>query len=145
MNSMNIRPAGINDKQEIFGLVCLLEETDIPADDFDKIYSANLNNNNVFYFVSTSDNRITGFISLHIQNLLHHWGKVAEIQELCVEPEFRSKGTGKILLEKAITTAKENNCVLIELAASQRREKAHAFYLKNGFKNSHFKFTLDLK
>jgi len=145
MNPVNIRPAAPTDEKEIYKLVCLLEETEIPFSPFSYIFSKNLNDSSVCYFISEEKNVITGFISLHIQHLLHHWGKVAEIQELSVFPEFRNKGTGKLLLEKAIKTATENNCELIELAASQRRIKAHEFYLKNGFKNSHFKFTMTLK
>lgn len=145
MNSVNIRPALNSEFSEIHKLICLLEETEIPADLFASVFTKNLNDTTIFYFVSEENKRITGFISIHIQHLLHHWGKVAEIQELCVYPEYRNNGTGNLLLKKAINIARENDCELIELAASRRREKAHRFYLKNGFNNSHFKFTMPLK
>lgn len=144
-NKSSIRRAEQKDKIEIYELICLLEDIRIPPDLFDPIFEKNLADSSIFYFVSEHDLKITGFMSLHIQHLLHHWGKVAEIQELCVQTDDRNKGTGKMLLETAIKTAKENGCELIELAANNKRTKAHGFYSKNGFNNSHFKFTLPLK
>lgn len=144
-NNSSIRKAELKDKNEIYELICLLEDTKITGDLFHSIFEKNLSDKNIFYFVSEHNFKISGFISLHIQHLLHHWGKVAEIQELYVQTEDRNNGIGKMLLETAIKTAKENNCELIELSANKTRTKAHEFYLKNGFNNSHFKFTLPLK
>ncbi|MFZ5552667.1 MAG: GNAT family N-acetyltransferase [Bacteroidota bacterium] len=144
-NNTVIRKAVASDAGEIHRLTQELEQTSVPVEIFTEVFFTNLGNKSIFYFVSEENGVITGFVSLHIQVLLHHWGRVAEIQELVVHPGFRNRETGKRLLETAVQTARDQHCELIELAANIRREKAHAFYLKNGFFKTHFKFTFALK
>ena len=85
-----------------------------------------------------------GFVSLHIQELLHHQKRVAEVQELCVDEKFTGMGFGKLMLDKAIQEAEKQNCEIIELAASNKRVEAHRFYEREGWERSHFKFTRKL-
>jgi len=76
---------------------------------------------------------------------LHHTGKVATIEELIVSTLHRSNGIGKTLLDHAISYAKKSDCEVIELTSNFSRERAHNFYMKNGFKKGSFKFKLELK
>ncbi len=142
--NVHLRNAIINDAGQIYVLICQLENKTMDRAYFDRTFEQNLQSPEIFYRVLEGNERIIGFVSMHIQNLLHHEGKVAEVQELCVEENYRNRGFGKILLEEAILEAKRRNCELIELAANNKREDAHRFYEREGWERSHFKFTRKL-
>jgi len=71
--------------------------------------------------------------------------KVAEIQEIVVSKYYQGQGIGKMLFNRLKEIAVENKCVLLEVCCNQIREKSHEFYLKQNMKNSHYKFTLNLR
>jgi PhnO protein len=95
-------------------------------------------------FVISSEEKPCGFLGINILPQLHHNGKVAEILELVILPDFRNRQIGKEALDFAQHFAREKECVFIELATGQKRVDAQRFYQKNGFQNSHFKLTMEL-
>jgi GNAT superfamily N-acetyltransferase len=56
------------------------------------------------------------------------------LDELVVDNNYRGKGYGTKLLEYLENQAKELNVSGIGLLSGIKREKAHEFYIKNGFK-----------
>lgn len=56
-----------------------------------------------------------------------------EIEGLVVEDEYRSNGVGAMLLARAEQWAKANGCTTVRLLANILRERAHTFYLDNGY------------
>ncbi|WP_428026669.1 GNAT family N-acetyltransferase [Arcobacter sp.] len=142
---MNIRLAKINDLKDIYDLICDMESTQLDYKKFEQIFIKYLNNENFYSIVAQDDDLIVGCLNLRVEYQLHHVEKIAEIMELAVKNEYRSKGVGKKLLDKANKISKENNCLQIEVCCNQIREKAHKFYQREGMKNTHFKFTMDLK
>lgn len=140
----NIRKADINDEIQLHKLIMELEEMDIDKDLFSTIFKTNLSNPNIYYLVYEEDGKILGFISLHLQYLLHHTSIVAEVQELVVAGFARKRGIGKLLFQRAIEISKENNCTLLEVACNQKRTESHKFYYAVGMNNSHFRFSLPL-
>lgn len=69
-----------------------------------------------------------------------------QIRALAVNENMRGKSFGKALLEEAKIWAKNSNASTIYLSANISRDRAHAFYLKNGFtktKTSYF-FEMNL-
>ena len=142
---MSIRKALAADEEIIYRLINELEQTVFDRDLFSGVFRNNLSDTNIYYFVFEEHKIIKGLISLHIQNLLHHCGPVAEIQESCVFQEYRNQHIGNMLIQAAIDKAKELDCCLIEVACNRKRSQAHLFYMQNGFDATHFKFTLELK
>ncbi len=59
------------------------------------------------------------------------------IESVHVAPDWRSKGVGKQLLEFIMAQAAEQNCCRLQLTSDLRRQQAHRFYEKLGFKHSH--------
>ena len=55
--------------------------------------------------------------------LIHNFGKVAHIEDVIVHTEFRGKGLGKLLLDKCIEIAKQNECYKIILDCSDNNCK----------------------
>jgi PhnO protein len=139
-----LREATVIDKEQIYGLIVALEGTDIDAKGFSDIYNSNLSNPLVYYYVYERDNIILGFVSIHVQKLLHHIANIAEIQELIVAETTRQHGIGKLLFQKAKEVGAENGCMQLEVCCNQKRLLSHKFYLSQGMTNNHYKFCLPL-
>ncbi len=137
-----LREATINDKEQIYSLIVVLEEINIDIKCFTDIYDTNLLNPYIFYFVYEKENIILGFISIHVQKLLHHTANIAEIQELIVHETARHLGIGKLLFQKAKDVATENDCEQLEVCCNQKRLFSHKFYQTQGMTNNHYKFCL---
>jgi len=59
--------------------------------------------------------------------------KYVEIENIGVDPNYRSQGIGHLLVEKAGQWAKENGATKLYVAAYFQNNKAINFYKKNGF------------
>jgi GNAT superfamily N-acetyltransferase len=68
----------------------------------------------------------------------------AQIEGVRVARERRGAGIGEALLRHAIALAKREGCGLAQLTTDRRREEAHRFYERLGFKASHLGMKLDL-
>ncbi len=141
---MQINICTITDVYDVYYLICELEETQFDFKKFKKIFNDKLENEKNYFILAKNDNNAIGFLNLSIDYQLHHKNKVATIEELIVSYKFRNNGIGKLLINNAIKYAKNNNCELIELTSNFSREKAHNFYIKNGFKKISYKFKMDL-
>ena len=95
-------------------------------------------------FISKDNDRITGYLVLSITYQMHHCGKVAEVVELCVDNDFQNRKIGTDLLNHAMTYAKLQGCVNMDITTNQKRKDAHRFYRRNGLNNTHYKFTKQL-
>lgn len=142
---MKLRSALIDDLKNIYTLICKLEESNIDIQEFSQIYLDNLADQNVHYIVAEDKGKLIGFISLHIQKLLHHVGKISEIQELFVVESYRRLGIGNKLLNEAKQVSLKNGCIQIEVCCDRKRAISHLFYLSQSMKKTHYKFTCDLK
>ena len=143
-NYMTVRKCLEKDVEEIHILLNELENTTFSLKTFTTIYLDKIVNPNNHYFVYCIDNKIVGFISLNIEQKLHHHDKVCTIEELVIHPEYRNQKIGGKLLTHGINTAKDNNCEIIELTSNIRRTKAHSFYLQHGFTKDSYKFSRKL-
>lgn len=131
--------------KDIYYLLCELEHIELDKTSFEEIFRKNVVNPDIHYLLAMDNQNIIGFASLHIQHLLHHVAKVAEIQEIVVGKYYQGQGTGQMLFNRLKEIATENECALLEVCCNQIREKSHEFYLKQNMKNSHYKFTLNLR
>lgn len=100
--SLLTRKATLTDTPSVYRLICALEDTHFAEISFNKLYQENLAVNHVEYFVAEIDGQVVGFASVHINLLLHHCGKVAEIQELVVNDQYRNQQIGRQLVQHII-------------------------------------------
>lgn len=145
LNAVTIRLATAEDFETIFHFINLLEETVFEKSAQKVLFTANIANPDVIYLLAVTENQIVGFLSCHIQNLLHHGGKVGEIQEMFVAENARSLGAGKELIDALKTMAKAKNVLQLEVTSSFKREAAHRFYERENFNFTHKKFVHLLK
>ena len=142
MTEIIIRIAEKKDMLTVYEQICELEEFVFDINAFQNIFFNNIADENILYFVAEDKiGNCLGFISCHIQYLLHHCGKVAEIQELFVKREFRGKGIGKKLIMHIEQLLKALDCISFEVTAQNKRIETHEFYKRNGFESTHIKFT----
>jgi (aminoalkyl)phosphonate N-acetyltransferase len=140
-----IRPAEEKDILRIYHFICLLEEINFDYAAFEIIFRKNITNKDNYYLVAESANDgLIGFISCHTQYLLHHCGKVAEIQELYIDDKYRQMGIGRDLLNKTEKEFIQKDCISFEVTAQNKREATHRFYESAGFACTHKKFVKPL-
>jgi GNAT superfamily N-acetyltransferase len=95
--------------------------------------------NNPFEYsvvAENDENKIVGFLSIHVVPQIALEGDFARISYFCVDENFRSCKIGKQLEEYCEKIAKENNCDRIEVHCHSRRERAHEFYFRQGYEES---------
>ena len=137
-----IRKAVGSDLDIVYRFLCELGNEELDFETFKTIYTENSSNPNFLYLVSETENVVSGFISFHVQSLLHHSGLVGEIQEFYVDAEFRGNQIGKQLMNEVKAYAKSHNLKSVEVTSGKRRVENVMVYEKLGFKLSHNKFTI---
>lgn len=86
--------------------------------------------------IAEHGNTVLGFLSLHFIPQLALAGDFARISYFCIAEGERSKGAGQQLLQHAERLAREHACDRMEVHCHQRREKANAFYAREGYGES---------
>jgi len=80
-------------------------------------------------FGAEVDGRVVGWMTLGMES----WNNRLRIHEILVLEEYRRKGIGKLLLNKAKQIARQKNCRAIVLETQTNNVGAIAFYKKQGF------------
>lgn len=129
---ISIKRAKLTDVDKVFDFIVELENEIFDKNRFKRIYRNNLSIKSNIYLLAW-DREPVGYLSCHVQSLLHHCGSIAEIQEMYVVPEKRGQGIGKLLLDKLKEIAGRKNILQIELTSNIRRRRAHKFYYREHF------------
>ncbi|MCE6991726.1 GNAT family N-acetyltransferase [Dyadobacter sp. CY323] len=138
---VTIREVTIADRDTAYRMICGLEDLLLNREGFDFVFDKNIENPNIRYFLGELSGKPVGMVSCHIQPLLHHAALVSEIQEMYVEPEFRSLKIGKALIARVVDFAKSAGAIQMEVTSRNIREHAHRFYQREGFEKSHVKLV----
>ncbi|EBY6826054.1 aminoalkylphosphonate N-acetyltransferase [Salmonella enterica subsp. enterica serovar Leatherhead] len=141
MSVCELRHATTEDTDSVYALICELLKNELDYQAFRDGFAANLLDPNVHYRLALRNGEIVGMISLHMQFHLHHANWIGEIQELVVLPQMRGQKVGSQLLAWAEEEARQAGAELTELSTNIKRRDAHRFYLREGYKQSHFRFT----
>ena len=142
--NITIRKATSDDLESIYILICELEEQHLDGELFEITFLKNINDPDIHYLVAVLNNRIVGFVSLHVQHILHHSKPTCELQELNIKPELRGSGIGALLMKETERIANELNLEEIELTTKIHRDRAQSFYKKLGYTHTHNKFVKKL-
>lgn len=140
-NTCTIRHALSDDAPVVYGFICDLEESSFDEELFRTYFTANCTSVDIIYLVTVSGTEVVGFLSCHSQILLHHLGRVYEIQEMYVHSEYRSGEIGKQLLDYLEAELSNVQYEVLEVTSNVKRTDTHRFYLRNGFRQTHSKFT----
>lgn len=131
---ISIRKATLADSNQLISLVEQLgyklnEET------MKKNINAYIQLPNRELIVAEMDGNVIGCLALDLLPTFHAEEKQMRIISLVVDQLCRGKGIGRLLLHAAEDIAKKEQCWMIELTSSSRREKdgTHAFYINEGY------------
>lgn len=141
MSDLQIRAATWIDAPIIYAFVCALEECIIDQTAFLAVFRHNLADPAVHYLVAERSGEVVGFVSCHVQQLLHHGGKVAEIQELFVRPDARNQRVGQRLVQAIYTLATHEQFINLEVTTNQKRTDTIRFYERESFSHTHVKLV----
>lgn len=144
-SGLTIRIATETDAPIIYDFLCALEETTLDQESFNTVFYRNIANPLVHYLVAEIQGEVVGFVSCHVQYLLHHTGKVGEIQELFVRPELRNQRIGHQLVAALVELATNENFVNLEVTTNQKRVDTIRFYERESFTRTHVKLVKPLQ
>jgi GNAT superfamily N-acetyltransferase len=90
------------------------------------------------------DGRLVGICTAYQDIHSVRFGYRAWIEDLAVDPEHRSQGVGKALLDAAKAWARERGATHLELDSAETRTDAHRFYEREGAQYRAFSFGWEL-
>lgn len=140
--NIKIRKIQTQDLDFVYKSICELENEVLDFETFKTIFIENISNPNYLYLLAENENESLGFITFHIQNLLHHCGLVGEIQEFFIDKNHRGKGVGRKLVGEIIHFSEQNKLKSIEVTTNKKRVENVLIYENLGFTLSHNKFTI---
>jgi ribosomal protein S18 acetylase RimI-like enzyme len=79
-----------------------------------------------------------------VAGLSRQGAKRAIIESVRVSSKLRGQNVGTALMKEAIAQSRTAGCKLVQLTSDKRRTRAHLFYRRLGFEQSHVGFKLDL-
>ena len=83
--------------------------------------------------VAADGDDLVGVCTLTYQPSIRTLGIYGIIQEMYVKPEFRSNALGEGMIEKALSTAEQAGCLIVELSTPPDGKRAESFYRRLGF------------
>ncbi|MBL7683677.1 MAG: GNAT family N-acetyltransferase [Flavipsychrobacter sp.] len=141
MYEVVIRRAEPADVFVVYNMLCSLSQKEHDKLRFEKCYERNVSDERIIYMIAEVNGEPSGFISCHSQQLLHHSGTAYEIQEMYIDEAYRGNGVGKKMVAAVHSQIEPTEYDVFEVTSSNWREEAHAFYMNNGFVQTHMKFT----
>lgn len=96
-------------------------------------------------YVAIENDKMVGFLSIVFYKTFLHKGGTALINELIVAESHRNKGIGKMLIEKAIQSAKIRGMDEIEVGTEISNIQAQNFYKNAGFNEEHILLGIEFK
>jgi len=86
------------------------------------------------------DSKILGWVYLYLIYNSQHKKPYGFLEDIYVEPRWRSQGLGNRLLESAIREAEKRGCYKILALSRKSRPEIHKWYERHGFKNYGIEF-----
>jgi ribosomal protein S18 acetylase RimI-like enzyme len=88
--------------------------------------------------VGEKDGKVVAYLQVTFINCLSRKGAMrALIEGVRVATPDRGSAIGEALVHHAIALAKDAGCRMVQLTSDKRRTRAHEFYRRLGFVNSH--------
>ena len=135
--SENIRLIRKDELYELLSLYKHLHDDDPDVNgntELEGLWTDICNDSNIYYIVAESDGKVVSTCTLAIiKNLTRNLRPYGLIENVVTHPDYRQKGLGTKVLNKAVEIANKNNCYKIMLLTSSKEEEILNFYEKAGF------------
>lgn len=140
-----IREATPDDWPAVAGLLAELGRPDVRGGEDEEaaadVFRSYLRRPDAVALVAEEDGHVVGFLDMEYRVRLNFTSPQAWIPDLVVSEESRSLGIGRALLQRAEEMAEERGCWGMTLESATWRERAHAFYLREGWHDTGKAFT----
>jgi GNAT superfamily N-acetyltransferase len=103
-----------------------------------------LNNPQNYIYVAEDKEKIVGFATFSVRDVVRYPKSIAELDELFVLKDNRKKGVGKKLMDEVEKQAKKLDCYRIFIESHYDHKVAHHFYENLAYKNYGYHFIKDL-
>jgi len=88
------------------------------------------------------EGRVEGTVTLYVvQNISHGGRPFAIVENVIVDEQNRGLGFGRVLMDEAEARARAAGCYKIALTSNQKRDDAHRFYSRLGYRQTHHGYT----
>lgn len=143
-----IREATEDDLPSLLGLHAELEMDDsrvLSLDQAREIFARLKHYPNYRIYLAVMDGEIVGTFALLIMDNLAHLGAPSGIvEDVVVKAAYRSRGIGRQMMEHAYARCKEAGCYKMALSSNLKREAAHRFYERLGFKKHGYSYVIEV-
>ena len=143
-----VRVAEPRDWDDVAALLAELGRPDVRGTDDEaaarELFVAYLSRDDTVALVAEAEGRITGFVNVEFRSRLNFLRPQAWIPELIVTETDRSRGAGSALLTRAEELSRERGCWGMTLESANWRERAHAFYQREGWNDTGKSFFKNL-
>lgn len=86
--------------------------------------------------------QVEGTVTLYVvPNISHGRRPFAIVENVVVDERCRGRGFGQILMDEAEARARAASCYKIALTSNQKRNDAHRFYSRLGYRQTHHGYT----
>jgi GNAT superfamily N-acetyltransferase len=140
-----IREANADDWPAVAVLLAQLGRPDVSGTDQEKdarsVFLSYLRRSDAVALVAEEGGLVVGFLDMEYRVRLNFTTPQAWIPDLIVREESRSLGVGRALLERAEELARQYGCWGMTLESATWRDRAHAFYLREGWNDTGKSFS----
>ncbi len=154
MSDLTFRTAN---KDDLHAIVAMLSDDELAenrekalggdgvAEEYAKAFADMEAERNNHMLLAESEGRVVGCLQLvFVPGLSRKGTRRAIVESVRVASDTRGKNVGTALMKEAIRLAREGGCGLVQLDSDTRRTRAHLFYRRLGFVQSHFGFKKQL-
>jgi len=148
--NLTFRDAGEADLPAIVGLVvdddiAKIREQDALPDEYVRAYAEMSKARDNKIVIAELDGELAGcFQLIYVQFLSHRGAKRAIVESVRVASHLRGRKIGTEMMRHAIGLARQAGCGYVQVTSDNRRTRAHLFYRRLGFLQSHVGFRLKL-
>ena len=148
MEDQKIRLATLDDMpaiMELIGQADMSPDNKLTTSEVEELFNTIMSTPfHRLYVVEAASSVIGTFALITVQQLSHNGAKSMVIEDIVVRADMQGKGTGKRIMEFAVTEAQSKGCFKIILSSGNARTQAHNFYESLGYKKDGIRFAKDL-
>lgn len=159
MSNVTIRPAAQSDMKAVgrLGAMLVQEHYDFDNDRFirptsdspqryGQFLGTQLDRDNIIVLVAESDGKVVGYTFAGAEGFdyMALRGPAGALYDIVVDPDYRGRGIGRMLLDATISALKERGEPRVLLSTAEQNETAQRLFARAGFRRTMIEMTLTL-